>query len=62
MCPIGSICATIGMKMNMTDGRLSFIIDGVAEVLHADIPLDQSLCFCVLLYDAKDSLRIVELA
>jgi hypothetical protein len=51
----------VGVKMDMTNRQISFTVDGVDRgVGYTDIPTNPFLCFCVLLYNPNDSVRIVE--
>jgi hypothetical protein len=51
----------VGVKMDMTNGQISFTIGGVDRgVAFTDIPVNQSLCFAVLLFYQNESVRIVE--
>jgi hypothetical protein len=51
----------VGVKMDMTNGQISFTVDGVDRgVAYTGIPVNQSLFFCVLMRTQNDSVRIME--
>jgi hypothetical protein len=51
----------VGVKMDMTNGQISFTVDGVDRgVAYKDVPVNQSLSFCVLLCDPNDFVRIIK--
>jgi hypothetical protein len=50
----------VGVKMDMTNGQISFTVDGVNRgVAFTDIPLDETLYFCVLMRHEHDSVKIM---
>jgi hypothetical protein len=51
----------VEVKMDMINGQISFIVNGTDRgVAYTDIPINQDLCFCVLLFAPNDTVRIMD--
>jgi hypothetical protein len=51
----------VGVKVDMTNGWISFTVDGVDRgIAYRKVPVNQRLYFCVLLLDQGDSVSIVD--
>lgn len=50
----------VGVTIDMTTGQISFTLDGENKgTAYKDIPVNQHLCFCVMLCELNDIVRIL---